>query len=268
MMGRPTPTPIYTIGANLAGGYRSSPIRQRSGAEASEAYYGENQPRHGRPICRELASRVHGRVYFGKIGFLVTPFPSRWHSGHMPIVETDMPTKTDEFEALIREHQMHIWQYLRFLGARNSEADDLTQETFLALYRSLENGSFQIHSSAQSRGYLRTVARNQLLMLRRRMGKELDTVQLDVAGSVWAQAIDSRVTDEHPDGVESFLSQLKQCRDNLTGRARQAITWFYQDELSREAIAERMNMKPQGVKTLLRRTRSRLRECVQRGVNQ
>ncbi len=38
-----------------------------------------------------------------------------------------------DFAGLVRTHQVGVWRYVRFLGAEAAEADDLTQETFLAL---------------------------------------------------------------------------------------------------------------------------------------
>ena len=75
---------------------------------------------------------------------------------------------------LIRRYQTGVWRYLRFLGARTAEVDDLVQETFLAVLR----GSFEHRSDRQTAAYLRKVARNQLLLARRRQGKELNTVEL------------------------------------------------------------------------------------------
>ena len=161
-----------------------------------------------------------------------------------------------DLEALIRQHQVQIWQYLRYLGASPAEADDLTQETFLALMRA----SYEDRGEAAFQAFLRKIARNQLLMFRRRSGRELDTVQLEMAETVWSRALQN-------DGLESFLDHLEGCRDKLEGRARLAIDWFYQDGLSREQIAAQLKMKPQGIKTLLRRTRQALRDCVERGIN-
>ena len=161
-----------------------------------------------------------------------------------------------DLEALIRKHQGQIWQYLRYLGANPSEADDLTQETFLAFVRA----SYEDRGEAAFQAFLRKIARNQLLMFRRRSGKELDTVQLEMAETVWSRAIRN-------EGLESFLDQLRHCREKLEGRARKAIDWFYHSGMSREEIAIQLEMKPQGIKTLLRRTRQTLRECVERGMN-
>ena len=75
---------------------------------------------------------------------------------------------TFDFAAVVREHQAGVWRYLRFLGADQTEADDLTQETFLALLRAHEKGSFSYQGSEATWGYLRQVARNQLLQRRRK----------------------------------------------------------------------------------------------------
>ena len=75
---------------------------------------------------------------------------------------------------MVREHHADVWRYLRYLGAGAADADDLTQETFLAVARS----RFEERSPAQTAGYLRTVARNQLLMARRRQGREVHTVEI------------------------------------------------------------------------------------------
>ena len=61
---------------------------------------------------------------------------------------------------LVRRYQTGVWRYLRFLGARTAEVDDLVQETFLAVLR----GNFEYRSDPQTAAYLRKVARNQLLL--------------------------------------------------------------------------------------------------------
>jgi RNA polymerase sigma-70 factor (ECF subfamily) len=155
---------------------------------------------------------------------------------------------------LVQKHQAGVWRYVRFLGADASEADDLTQETFLALARA----EFVERDERQTAGYLRVVARNQLLALRRKQNREVSTVELEAADSVWAAAAG-------PDGsLGGYLEALRDCVQQLEGRARQAIELHYHDQAGREAIATRLEMQPDGVKTLLRRTRQVLRECVER----
>ncbi len=157
--------------------------------------------------------------------------------------------------ALIRRYQAGIWRYLRFLGADRTEADDLLQETFLAVLR----GDFQQRSDSETAAYLRTVARNQLLMARRRQGKEVNTVELAAAESAWA---DVAATD----GLEDYLSALRECLEHVNGRAGQAIDLLYHQGHKRTEVAAQLEMKPEGIKTLLRRTRETLRDCVERKV--
>ena len=159
-----------------------------------------------------------------------------------------------DLASLVQRHQAGVWRYLRFLGACGPEADDLTQETFLAFVRA----EFSERDDRQTAGYLRTVARNQLLALRRRQNREVSTVQLEAADEVWAAATG-------PDGsLAGYLDALATCLETLEGRARQAIDLHYRDCVARDAIAAMIGMKPDGVKTLLRRTRELLRECIER----
>ena len=169
------------------------------------------------------------------------------------------PPRTEEpadLASLVRRHQAGVWRYVRFLGADQCESDDLTQETFLALAR----GQFVERDERQTAGYLRVVARNQLLALRRKQNREISTVELEAADSVWAAAAG-------PDGsLNNYLDALRDCLGQLEGRAGQVIQMHYHEHAGREAIAEKLEMQPDGVKTLLRRTRAVLRECVERKI--
>jgi len=154
---------------------------------------------------------------------------------------------------LVETYQVGVWRYLRFLGCSEAEADDLVQETFMAVLRK----PFEQRSSAQSGAYLRTVARNQFLMFLRRQRREVSAQRLDVADEVWNdQAGESW-------GAE-YIDALGVCLEGLGERARQAIQLRYNDDASRSEMAEAIGMTEEGIKTLLRRTRQQLKECVLR----
>ena len=57
------------------------------------------------------------------------------------------------------------------------------------------------------------------------------------------------------------------CLEKLAGRAKQSIELQYQQGLGREEVADTLGMSPDGVKTLLRRTRQKLRECIERNMD-
>ncbi len=68
------------------------------------------------------------------------------------------------------------------------------------------------------------------------------------------------------DGLEDNLSALRECLEHVNGRAGQAIDLFYRQGRRRTEVAAQLEMKPEGIKTLLRRTRETLRDCVERKV--
>jgi len=166
---------------------------------------------------------------------------------------SDPPRTEFDLASLVHEHQADVWRYLRYLGATAVDAEDLTQETFLAVART----PFELRSRRETAAYLRTTARNQLLMLRRRQGREVCTVKLTSAEEVWAEATAAGDFNE-------LLDALSACCETLVGRAREAVDRFYRDGQSREELAAAFEITVDGVKTLLRRTRAALRDCVER----
>jgi RNA polymerase sigma-70 factor (ECF subfamily) len=95
----------------------------------------------------------------------------------------------------------------------------------------------------------------------RRIRREPALKELDLADEVWRQfAAD--------DAGDAWIEALRACVERLSGRGREAIELQYHQEQSREQIARRLEMTPDGVKTLLRRTREVLRQCVERKVKE
>jgi len=156
--------------------------------------------------------------------------------------------------SLVREHQADLWRYLRFLGAESSEAEDLVQETFVAVFRRRP----EIRSPAETAAYLRRVARNQLLAARRKASSTPSLVDLEAAESVWAEMT-------HGGPLDDYLEALSGCLETAVDpRKRHAVELRYRDGASRDKIAAELDLTVDGVKTLLRRARTALRNCVER----
>ena len=142
------------------------------------------------------------------------------HSKGMTAATAD---RQAEMAGLVRAHQGGVWRYLRFLGCDPTEADDLVQETFLAVLRS----GFEIRSPAETGAYLRTVARNRLLMARRRQRNAPPAVDLEAAEAVWARMAGA-------DGLNDYLVALEDCLEKaVSPRARRALELQYRDRASR-----------------------------------
>lgn len=164
------------------------------------------------------------------------------------------PTSYDPAE-LIANHQVGVWRYLRALGCDAAVADDLTQETFLAV---LEK-PFEHYNDAATGSYLRRVAYNLLISLKRK-DKKLrvveDVEEFDACWEDWAG-------DSHG---EERLDALKECLQGLTDRARWSLEMRFRDKLSRAEIAAALEITEHGAKNLMQRAKHQLRDCVDRKV--
>ena len=69
----------------------------------------------------------------------------------------------------------------------------------------------------------------------------------------------------HDDGLDGYLSALRQCLDSaITPRVRRALEMQYAEEANRDTIATALDLSVEGVKTLVRRAKATLRDCIQR----
>lgn len=162
-----------------------------------------------------------------------------------------MPSKLD-LAALVEEHQAGVWRYLRVLGCDRSLADDLTQETFLAVIAK----PFELHSPAATAAYLRTVARHIFLAMLRRQGRIVPPEELVQREEAWQHYAG--------DGGSAYLDALETCMQSLDDRSRQALDMRYRDKASRHDIAKVLGLSYDGAKNLLHRAKQKLKDCIER----
>ncbi len=154
----------------------------------------------------------------------------------------------DVAAALLARHRPAIARYLRVLGARGDELDDLLQETsFVLLSR-----PFVHTGDGPTRAFLRTTARQ--LFLRRY--RDLQP-QVEAADEVW----DQRCGD---DGGDAYLDALRHCLQTLPARSRALVLECHEPDAVRDAVAARFGLSMEGIKTALRRLRATLRACIER----
>lgn len=156
-------------------------------------------------------------------------------------------------EGLVRRHQVAVWRQLRMLGASPQLADDLTQETFLVWLRKPPAGLGEAALAA----WLRTTARNLLRSTRRARG-----VHVALADDVTLEDAWQRLAGD--DAGEARLAALRACLARLGSRERALLDLRYRDHLAREDIAQRLGISVEGEKSLLRRTKDQLRQCIER----
>ncbi len=155
-------------------------------------------------------------------------------------------------EQLILTHQDGIWRYLRSLGCDSSLADDLTQDTFVAVIQR----DFEQINDAATKSYLRKTALNLFISFQRRKGKVTSVENLEIFDEVWSDWVQDDSGDE-------LIDQLKKCMTRIGDRAQWALQLRFRDKLSRAEIAGHLKITEHGAKNLMQRAKSRLRECIE-----
>jgi RNA polymerase sigma-70 factor, ECF subfamily len=166
---------------------------------------------------------------------------------------TGLQNATPKIEQIVHDHQRDLWRFLIALGCRPTEAEDLTQETFVAVFR----GGFEYRGRGETAAYLRKVAKHRFISSVRQRKRAPVVRNLDDVDEEWALYAGECEGDRR-------VELLKHCLQILGERARAGLDLRYRAELSRAEIASRLHMKETGVRTLLDRARKALRECVQR----
>jgi RNA polymerase sigma-70 factor, ECF subfamily len=156
-----------------------------------------------------------------------------------------------EVAAFVRRHQKAIWRFLRALGCRPHDADELAQDALLiALARPHDNAT-------AAAAFLRQTAK--FVWLRRQRDDRRAAERLAAA----ADAIWRRYITDTDDG-DAHVNALRACVDALPPRSRHVIARFYGEAASRAELAAELELGEHGVRTLLQRLRQALRACIER----
>ncbi len=130
--------------------------------------------------------------------------------------------------------------------------DDIVQETFLTATRKAAD----FKPGTNFRAWLFTIARFKVLHSLRQSPMER-ALSLDLVESMIAET-------EEPDAVDDRLIHLRECIERLGENARSMLDLRYSGGLSIADVADRMGRRVNSVKVMLSRTRSLLRNCIEK----
>jgi len=150
------------------------------------------------------------------------------------------------FAALIRRHQNMVFSVALHMLRSRPAAEDMAQEVFLELYRSLG----RLESEAHVVSWLRRVASHRCIdeIRRRNHRQEFGTDTLPETGHL-------------PQTREIFVAdRLQALVADLPARARMVVVLRYQEEMDPTEIADALGMPVNTVKSHLRRSIAALRE--------
>jgi RNA polymerase sigma-70 factor, ECF subfamily len=194
---------------------------------------------------------------------------ARRHALRDPDVRLMLEVRDDNgsaFDEIVRRYQNRLVTILEHLVGDRDQAEDLTQEVFMRVYRARKSyvpGAkfstwlFTIANNVASNA-LRTRSRRREISLRCPNSSSSGSFPLERAIQASSGSIPSRQLDkaEARDIVRLALSALNE-------RQRMAVLLSKFEEMSYADIAESMQMTPQAVKSLLSRARFNLREVLE-----
>ena len=159
------------------------------------------------------------------------------------------------WEAIVIEHSARVYRLAYRLTGNQHDAEDLTQEVFVRVFRSLSTyqpGTFE--------GWLHRITVNLFLdQVRRRQRIRIDAIGPD------AEAIPSQAGDLQPErGYEqaNLDRDVQRALDALPPRYRAAVVLCDIEDLSYQEIAVTLGVKLGTVRSRIHRARAMLRQSL------
>ncbi len=163
------------------------------------------------------------------------------------------PAMTREnFSGLIRENHATLTAYARMITGDGVKAGEIVQDAFVTAWQNI--GKFDVTRDISS--WLRGIVRNKWREACRRGNREISMDEETLA------AIESTITTWQADRPEVF-DRLAHCRGQLPAGLADSVTVFYDEQLSAEDAAVRLDINPATLRKRLERAREALRQCLQ-----
>ena len=174
------------------------------------------------------------------------------------VMETDksIPSdpRTEQFIELLALHDPVITAYVMSLVPSNSDAQDILQETKVALWRSFE----KFETGTNFAAWARRTALNRVLDYRRRKGRE----------SKWLWFSDhcyELLSEEFEAGIDrrkENANHLRTCIAKLRPKHQQILTLRYFRDGTVEDVAAQVDRSVEAIYCVLSRIRMALRKCI------
>jgi RNA polymerase sigma factor (sigma-70 family) len=166
------------------------------------------------------------------------------------------------YAELIKRHQRFVFTLALRFSKKREDAEEIAQDCFVKAYRSLHNFK---QTSKFSTWLYSIVYTTAMTFLRK---KRLDTQSIDDEDS--DLQLENHVSEYGADQVEhkSKMVYVNKAIDQLLPDDAAIITLFYKGEQSLEEIGQALGMEANTVKVKLHRARHRLKEKLERMLNE
>ncbi|MCG8508440.1 MAG: sigma-70 family RNA polymerase sigma factor [Rhodospirillales bacterium] len=166
---------------------------------------------------------------------------------------TDTQTQ-ERFLRTLTRYEPRVWAFIRSTVSIRADAEDVFQETKIALWRKVEEFSEVENFPA----WACSVARIEILRYYQKCKRDRLQFSPQFLETVSAQLI------EHQAEVDERLAALEGCIGKLPPRDRALIRQRYFEDQSTEVLAQMIGREVQTVYKRLSRIRRALFECIER----
>jgi RNA polymerase sigma-70 factor, ECF subfamily len=185
-----------------------------------------------------------------------------------PDIRLMLRVRADEpgaFEELVERYQHRLLAVMHHLVGNTEEAEDLSQEVFLRVYRSRKD----YHPQAKFSTWLFTIANNLALNShRRKLRKPSVNLEVNESGPLGPRPAENLLYDRTPApdrrlDHQELAGVVQEALTHLNERQRVAVVLNKFEDMSYQEIAEVLQVSTKAVKSLLSRARTQLRELLQ-----
>ena len=149
------------------------------------------------------------------------------------------------FEEIVRRHETSIYRFLTTKTPRISDAEDLTQDTFVRAYNKIHlyNPDYRLLP------WLFTIARRLNIQFYRKRKQE---------NQLKGDLIDTRLPSDRIEQSDSHAAIWETIRDVLPERSASAFWLRYEEDLTLEECAKVLNVTQVHLRVMLHRSRTKL----------
>jgi RNA polymerase sigma-70 factor, ECF subfamily len=175
------------------------------------------------------------------------------------IIERCLAGDQSAWEDIVRLHRRKVFNIAYKFVGKHDLAEDLTQDIFLKLYRSLD--TFDRRANFQT--WLISVSRNLCIDHYRSVRKERETINRDVDPSTLTPASRDRSAYSQLE-LRDRVQLLRVAMDTLPPTLRNAVLLRDIQELTYQEIADRLGVPEGTVKSRINRGRTELARQIQK----
>ena len=206
-----------------------------------------------------MLSCAHSHLFCVRIPLMASDARSASPLASDEIIERCLNGDQAAWESIVRMYRRKVFNVAYKFVGRHDQAEDLTQDVFLKLYKSLD--TFDRRANFQT--WLISVSRNLCIDHYRAVRKERETINRDVDPADFAPVSPDPRADTQLEQRDR-VRLLRQALDKLAPTLRTAVMLRDIQELTYQEIADKLHLPEGTVKSRINRGRTELARQIQK----